>query len=82
MEKLENLLYNFIVDNEIATADEVSLVTNINGYNEETLNDIIWCRCGYHDVPQLWDCEPDGYFFTEALLSAYDLGEDETEEDD
>ena len=69
---LESLLYDFIVDNNIATVDEVELVTNINGYSEESLNDIIHCRTEYHDVPQLYACEPEGYYFSDELLEEYD----------
>ena len=79
MAQIENLLYDFIRDNEIATEDEISLVTNINGYSEETLNDIIHCRTEYHDVPQLYACEPENYYFSEELLEAYDLTEEEEE---
>ena len=84
MTQIENLIYDFIRDNEIATESEIELVTNINGYSEETLNDIIHCRTEYHDVPQLYACEPDNYYFSEELLEAYDLTEDkgENEEED
>lgn len=33
MNKIEDLLYDFIRNNELATEEEISLVTNINGYN-------------------------------------------------
>ena len=79
---LESLLYDFIVDNNIATVDEVELVTNINGYSEESLNDIIHCRTEYHDVPQLYACEPENYYFSEELLEAYGLTEDEEEDEE
>lgn len=68
MAQIENLLYDFIRDNEIATENEIELVTNINGYSEETLNDIIHCRTEYHDVPQLYACEPENYYFSDELL--------------
>lgn len=80
MAQIENLLYDFIRDNEIATEDEISLVTNINGWSEESLNDIIHCRTGYYDAPQLYACEPENYYFSEELLEAYGLTEDEEEE--
>lgn len=37
----------------IATDDEIKLVTDINGLTEETLNDIIYARTGYHSIEQL-----------------------------
>ena len=82
MAQIENLLYDFIRDNEIATESEIELVTNINGYSEETLNDIIHCRTEYHDVPQLYACEPENYYFSDELLEAYDLTEDEEEDEE
>ena len=53
----ENEIYNFIVEYEIATEQEVNLVTDICGYNEEALNDIIYARSGYHDMEQYCECE-------------------------
>ena len=82
MAQIEDPLYDFIRDNEIATENEIELVTNINGYSEETLNDIIHCRTEYHDVPQLYACEPENYYFSEELLEAYGLTEDEEEDED
>ena len=76
---LESLLFDFIVENNIATEEEVSLVTNINGYSEESLNDIIHARTEYHDVPQLYACEPNNYYFRQELLEEYELTEDEEE---
>ena len=29
-------LYDFIIDNEIATSEEINLITCINGYNKTT----------------------------------------------
>lgn len=51
---MENIdqLYNEIIDNGIATESELNLVTDINGYNEETLNNVIYARTGYHDIEQ------------------------------
>ena len=31
-------IWDFIINNEIATEDELQLITNINGYNKEALN--------------------------------------------
>lgn len=43
-ESIETMLWDFIVDNNIATEDEVRLVSDINGLNEETMTDIILCQ--------------------------------------
>jgi len=40
--------YDYLVENEIATEKEINLVTCINGYKEETLDDILYVRTGEH----------------------------------
>lgn len=47
-----NELWNEIVNYEISNDDELRLVTDINGYNEETLNDVIYARTGCRDIEQ------------------------------
>ena len=37
----------------IATWEELELVTAINGYNEDALNDVIFVRTGYRNIEQL-----------------------------
>lgn len=41
---------NFLIERGIATEDEISLVTEINGYSIATLNDILYARTGYQDL--------------------------------
>ena len=48
-----NTIWDEIIELSIATEEELQLVTSINGYNEETLNDVIYARTGYHDLEQL-----------------------------
>lgn len=74
-----NQAYSFIIDNEICTQDEADLVTAINGFNIEAINDILYCRTGYHDIEQLHDCEPNGFDF--SMVDGLD-DEDEEEGDD
>ena len=45
--------WDYLVDKGIATEQELILVTYINGYNMESLNDIIYVRTAFHDVEQL-----------------------------
>jgi hypothetical protein len=52
-----NDIYEILLDYEIATGNELELVTSINGYNIETLNDIIYCRTAYRDIEQLIEYE-------------------------
>lgn len=46
-------VYDFLIDNGIATEAEIQLVTDINGYSEETMNDILYARTGYRDIEQV-----------------------------
>lgn len=75
--RLLDKLWDFIVNNSIATTEEVNLVTDINGYNEEALNDIIYARTGYRDYEQ---CMDDNYA-GDADLDVYYGISDESEED-
>ena len=53
----QDAIWDYLVDNGIATKDEIALVTSINGYNEEALNDILFCRTGYRSVEQITEME-------------------------
>lgn len=46
-------IWDYIVETGVATEEELRLVTDINGYSEETLNDVIYARTGYRDIEQL-----------------------------
>ena len=50
-------VWDFIIENSIATDDELQLITSINGYNEGALNDVIYVRTAYHSMEQLQECE-------------------------
>ena len=45
-------IWEFLVEKCIATEEELQLVTSINGYNEETLNDVLYTRTAYRDIEQ------------------------------
>jgi hypothetical protein len=51
------ILWDFMIDNNIATDDEIKLVTSIMGYRLITLNSILYSRTGYHDLEQYMECE-------------------------
>lgn len=78
-ESIEAMLWDFIVDNNIATENEVRLVTNINGWNEETMTDIIFAKTGLRSYEQ---CKDEGYSGTDELDSYYCLDEDEEDNDE
>ena len=50
-------IWDAIVERGIATEEELELITAINGYNEDTLNDVIYVRTGYRNIGQLLDEE-------------------------
>lgn len=74
---IESMLFDFITDNNIATEEEVRLVTDINGWSEDTMTDIIYARTGLRSYEQ---CKDDGYEGTEELDEYYNLNEDEEED--
>ena len=54
-------MWDFLLDYDIATDDEIQLVTAINGYNEKSLNDILFVRTGYRNFDQYKEYELDEY---------------------
>ena len=53
--------WDFLVDTAIATEQELHLVTCINGYSMESLNDVIYVRTAYRNVEQLQEEETEEY---------------------
>lgn len=47
-----NTLWDLIIEFNIATYGELELITNINGYSIETLNDVIYAKSGYRNIKQ------------------------------
>ena len=50
-----NELWDQLLDLELFTYEELQLITNINGYSLETLNDAIFARYGYRDLEQMME---------------------------
>lgn len=44
-----------IIEYGIATDEEIELVTSLNGYTEETLDDIVYVRTDYQDLEEFKD---------------------------
>ena len=51
--KKVNELYELIIEYGIASEETLEVITNINGYSIETLNDVIYCVTGYRNFKQL-----------------------------
>ena len=52
---MENKIWDYLIDYEIATEDELRLVTDVAGYSDEIMNAVIYARTGYHDLEQLME---------------------------
>jgi len=50
-------------------------VTAINGYNEDSINDCIYVRTGFHDINQLFSED-------KQLLKDYNIIEEDEEDED
>ena len=46
-------LWDKIIEKGIATEETLRVVTSINGYTVETLNDVIYAQTGYSDLESL-----------------------------
>ena len=53
----ENEIWDFILENKIASEETLQVVTNINGYNEETLSDLLYAVTGYYSIEQYEESE-------------------------
>ena len=53
-----DFIWSVLVDNYYFTQQELELITCINGYKVETLNDCIYARYGYRDLEQFTDSMP------------------------
>lgn len=70
--EIETMLYDFLTENNIATESEIELVTNIIGYNEETLFKILFAKTECRNIEQ---AATEGYYISEALRDYYEIEE-------
>tara|TARA_R110002020_G_scaffold28130_2_gene89878 strand:+ start:209 stop:376 length:168 start_codon:yes stop_codon:yes gene_type:complete len=47
-----NKFFDKLIEYGIATEEEIKLVTNINGWNLESFNDILYSRTGFRTLEQ------------------------------
>jgi hypothetical protein len=59
MDKDTEELYDYLIDYEVATEKEISLVCSINGTNLDSLESILYSRTGYRTLEQIKDMEED-----------------------
>ena len=52
-----NKAWNILVDEFDVSEEALQLITNINGYSIETLNDVIYSIFGYRSLDQLLEAE-------------------------
>ena len=55
MDKKVDEVWDLLIEYGVATQEELELVTYINGYNIDTLNDVIYARTGYQNIEQIQD---------------------------
>jgi hypothetical protein len=55
----EDEYWGLLIEYGIATEDELQLITDINGYSEETLDDVLYARTGYRSWEQY--CEANDF---------------------
>lgn len=46
-------LWDYLLDNGITSEETLQVVTNINGYNIDTLNDVLYATTGYRSLEQI-----------------------------
>lgn len=67
---------NYLIDNLGVNEETIKCITGINGYNEETLNDILYYFTGYRDLEQYLEYED-----RETYREYYNEEEDDEDED-
>lgn len=78
-QSIEVAWYDFLVENNIATEEEINLVTDINGWKEETMTDILFARTGLRSYEQ---CVEDRCISSEELDNYYGINEEDDEDED
>lgn len=69
--------YNYLLENGIVSEETLNVVTSINGYNEKTLDDVLYVKSGYRDIEQYLEYED-----KETYEEYYGTSEDDEEEDE
>ena len=52
-EESRDELWDYLVENEVASKETLQVVTNINGFNLESLESVLFATTGYRDLDQI-----------------------------
>lgn len=77
--KREDVMYDFILENELCSEEALRLAIHMNGYNEDTLNLVINCLTEYHDIEQIYACEKENFYFSDEVIEEFELEEQDEE---
>lgn len=69
--------YNYLLENGIVSEETLNVVTSINGYNEKTLDDVLYVKSGYRDIEQYLEYED-----KETYEEYYGTSEEDEEEEE
>ena len=69
--------YNYLIDYELVSEEALDIITNVNGYNEKTLDDVLYCVSGYRDIEQYLEYED-----RDTYLEYYNSDESEDDFDE
>ena len=67
---------NYLIENVGVNEEVINCITSINGYNEETLDNILYYYTGYRDLEQYTEYED-----LETYKEYYGFEEEENEEE-
>ena len=79
MMKREDVMWDFIIENKLCSEEALRLALSMNGYNEDTLNLVINCLTEYHNIEQIYECERENFYFSDAVIEEFGLEENESE---
>ena len=48
---------NYLINNLGISEEVINCITSINGYNEDTLDNVLYYYTGYRDLEQYLECE-------------------------
>ena len=77
--KREDVMWDFILENNLCSEEALRLGTQLKGYSEEALNLIINCLTEYHDIEQIYACEKENFYFSDAVIEEFELEEQDEE---